>query len=248
MAKTILIVNAVEWGQEHRGDNLPPVCSMDVGDWIRRAFGAGERKFLQWNVVQDPNPPLEEFDGVVISGSPASAYDPDPWIARLADAVRKWAERKIPTLGICFGHQLIAQSLGGKVEKNPLGWEVGTLEIELTAAGQTDPLFEGLPQKFKVMQSHRDIVTQLPPGAIALASSAMGDYHSMALGEYIRSVQFHPEYEPEMMRFIVQPRRARLEAAGVDVNRVIEGIAETPESGTLIRRFEERFVARTPVV
>ena len=84
-----------------------------------------------------------------------------------------------PMLGICFGHQLLAMALGGKVIRNPLGWEVGTCKVRLTHAGKHDRLFSGLPDEFSVMQSHQDMVVDFPNNAECLASSSWPKYSNV---------------------------------------------------------------------
>lgn len=234
----ILIVDAVEWGGEH--ENL--ACPVGVSDWIRQAFGGDPARFQSWRVQREENPPSKKFDGVVITGSSASAYDALPWIERLSRAILDWADHGVPILGICFGHQILAQALGGRVEKNPAGWEVGTCEVELTEAGRNDYLFKGFPNRFPVMQSHQDVVTQLPPGAECLAANAICGIQAMRVGDKIRSVQFHPEYTKEHIEFLLRPRRERLTRAGVNMDAVFAGIAPTPRNTIILSNFERTLI------
>ncbi|MCP4708213.1 MAG: type 1 glutamine amidotransferase, partial [Planctomycetes bacterium] len=184
-------------------------------------------------VQQDTDIPAGSFDGIVISGSISSAYDTQEWIERLSGKIKVWADNKAPLLGICFGHQIIAQALGGVVKKNPQGWEVGVNPLELTDAGQNDPIFAGLISPFKVMQTHQDIVANLPPGAECLASSAKCAIQALRIGDLIRTVQFHPEYTFDHISFILEPRRERLTADGVDVDATINDLEPLPEMRTI---------------
>ncbi len=234
---TILIVNAAEWGDSHACLDYPK----DVGQWFIDGVGEADRDFVIWEVQKQDSPPVASPSAVYLSGSSASVYDDHPWIGRLGDAVKRWRDQDIPMLGVCFGHQIIAEALGGRVEKNPRGWEVGVEEVELTEAGLADPLFEGLPRRFPVMQSHQDIVVEIPEGAVGLAGNPHSAYQSFSLGERIRTVQFHPEYTPEHIRFLLTPRREMLSLAGVDFQAMLDGIRETPHSRTLLRRFLTHF-------
>jgi GMP synthase (glutamine-hydrolysing) len=235
---TILIVNAVEWGPEHRDANFPK----DVSRWIEDAVGGEPERFRVW-IAQSGDPaPSDPGEAVIVSGSAASVYEELPWIERLAGAVRGWAARGTPILGICFGHQLLAHAMGGKVIKHPGGWELGTTEVEIRAAGASDPLFEGLPSRIRVMESHQDIVIDPPPGAEVLASTAHCACQAMRIGENVRSVQFHPEYTVERMRFLIGPRRPRLEAAGVDVESVLAGLEPTPAGPKILANFRRHFI------
>lgn len=234
---TILIVNAAEWGEAHARQDYPK----DVGQWFADGLGQVDRDLAVWEVQKQDAPPDVIPSAIYLSGSSVSVYDDLPWIGRLSDAVKRWRDQDIPMLGVCFGHQIIADALGGRVEKHPGGWEVGVAEVELTEAGAADPLFEGLPRRFPVMQSHQDVVVELPEGAVGLAANPHAAYQAFALGDRIRTVQFHPEYTPDHIRFLLTPRREMLSAAGVDFQAMLEGIRETPQSRSLLRRFLARF-------
>jgi GMP synthase (glutamine-hydrolysing) len=235
---TILIVNAAEWGREHERLEYPK----DVGRWFVDGIGEPGRDYAVWRVQRQTVSPVSDPEAVYIGGSAASVYDGHAWIDLLMEAVRGWREREIPMLGVCFGHQIMAEALGGRVERNPKGWELGVREVELTERGAADPLFRGLPRRFPVMQSHQDVVVELPPGAEPLAKNDVTDCQAFALGERIRTVQFHPEYTPDHLRFLLSPRRQKFSAQGIDMEEVLGGIRPTPESRTLLKRFLEEFV------
>lgn len=236
---TILVVDAVKWGPEQADLDYPK----DVGQWIIDGFGGDASRLVSWKFQFDPQPAPDRLDAVVISGSPSSAYDDEPWIHRLMGMIRGWADQRTPMLGICFGHQILAEALGGRVEKNPKGWEAGTLEHSLNDDGVKDAVFKGVPRNFLAHQSHQDIVVELPPGARTLASSPACDCQAMAIGENIRSVQFHPEYTPEHLDFILRPRRERLKKAGVRVDEALASIRPAPDSVKILTNFDKQFIA-----
>lgn len=231
---SILIVNAAEWGPEHASPDYPK----DVADWIADGFGGDPSRFDVWRPQREEAAPQPVPEAVVIGGSACSTYDDHAWIGRLAERIRNWADRGTPMLGICFGHQMIAHALGGSVEKSPNGWEIGTCEVGLTRAGAADPLLAHLPSTLTVLQSHQDIVTQMPPGATCLAANDHTACEAMRIGDSIHSVQFHPEYTVGHIGFLLGPRRKMLEAASVDYDAVIEGLVETPESRSILARFQ----------
>ncbi len=134
-------------------------------------------------------PPSFDYDGVVVSGSRASVYADEPWIATLKEWVGDAIDRGLPVLGVCFGHQLVAAVLGGEVAA--MGeYEIGYREVE--HAGD-DRLFDGVPERFTVFTTHSDAVVELPPGAERTAENEYG-VHAFRKGHAF-GVQFHPEYD-----------------------------------------------------
>ena len=151
-------------------------------------------------------------DAWIITGSPRSVYDEEDWMLNLEVNIRDAAKRKRPVLGICFGHQLIAKTFSGKVEKNPNGWELGSYTISLTEHGKYSPLFKDMENELIVYESHQDIVTALPDGAVELAFNKKGVQAFQLFDMY--SVQFHPEFSWDVMKKYVSIRGA----AGVPVD------------------------------
>jgi GMP synthase (glutamine-hydrolysing) len=144
-----------------------------------------------------------------------------------------------PTFGICFGHQLLAQALGGEVQKNPRGREIGTVRIERTAAA---PIFADLPERFEAQVTHVDSVVRLPPGAEPLARSDREDYHAIRFTETCYGVQFHPEMDADVMRAYVETRREILAAEGFRVEEMLGEIHEAEAGRETLRNFVRRFL------
>ena len=140
------------------------------------------------------------FDGVVISGSQTSVYDDYDWIHEATELVRRVHRAGIPVLGICWGHQLLAQALGGRVV------DMGTHELgyeQIVRLG-ADPLFEGIPAEFTSFETHGDRVAELPSGAVTLARN---DYGIQAFRmDHTYGVQFHPEYDRETAVWVTESK------------------------------------------
>ncbi|MCA9410691.1 MAG: type 1 glutamine amidotransferase [Candidatus Omnitrophica bacterium] len=237
--KPVLVFNSVNWSEAY--DSSDPLWS--VGDWFRNGWNGNERPLDIRHVKDEDYPNLDGYSGLILTGSPSSAYDKDDWIARLSGVILEAVDRKLPTLGVCFGHQLIAQALGGRVEPNPKGWEIGDPEVVLTEEGRADPIFDGIPNSFRVIQSHRDIVTEMPEESVLLASNGLCSIQAYAIGDYLRTVQFHPEMNPEHLRYILGPRREKiLESSGIDIHEVLPKVCSTPDSRRIFRNFEKHFV------
>jgi GMP synthase (glutamine-hydrolysing) len=132
-----------------------------------------------------------DFDAVIVTGSQCSVYEDRPWIHRLTDWARAVHEAGVPMLGICWGHQFLAQALGGRIVAMA-EYELGYETIRRTAES---PLFEGLPEEFVAFETHSDRVYELPEGARLLAENERGIQAFELDGSY--GVQFHPEYDLE---------------------------------------------------
>lgn len=184
-------------------------------------------------------PDLGDVHGVVVTGSLASVTAPEPWM----DALGGWlvaAAERVPVLGVCFGHQLLARALGGRVERNPRGPEAGTREVTLTPAGRADPLFAGLPARLAVQESHSDHVPSLPPGAVLLATNAHAPVQAFAHGPRIRAVQFHPEFDAARTRALCESERTLLDAARPGLHtKALASIRETPEAARILANWRD---------
>ena len=139
----------------------------------------------------------------LITGSNNAAYDNLPWILSLQEWIRKAAKQQIPLVGICFGHQVIAQALGGQVERYAGGWGVGIREMEVLDAD----MFPYFPdKKMRLIVNHHDQVTQLPEGAIPLATSDFCRYEGFRIGRHILTFQGHPEFTVDYERHLILNR------------------------------------------
>ena len=172
---------------------------------------------VEFDVNNGHLPPTTEFDGLVVTGSRASVYWDKDWIDPLVDYVGKAAADGVPILGVCYGHQVLAEALGGRVSGMD-DFELGYNEVEQV---DDDPLFEGISDRFTVFTSHGDTVADLPPGAELIARNDHG-VHGFRRGD-CWGVQFHPEYDLRTAREIAESKRERLGDPQVD--RVLNEIA-----------------------
>jgi GMP synthase (glutamine-hydrolysing) len=224
------------------------VC--DIGDyesWFGRVLG--ERVRLELHRAFDaPHHRLGGYDGLIITGSPRSLVEPEPWMDEAAAFVRRAAEAGVAVLGVCFGHQLLGYAYGGRVRMNPNGWEVGTVQVELTEHGRRDRLFDGLPDRLHVNQSHRDEVVELTASVTCLATGAHTETQSLAVGTHVRGVQFHPEMSGQVARRIMQHRRVLLShdfnqrQRSHTVDDLIGRVSDTPDAERVLRNFALHFV------
>lgn len=218
------------------GSTLPAVSAIhgDYEDW----FAAGLEEGASRCLVADPKDELPDpsgFGGVILTGSLASVRDEEPWMGRLADWSLGTAAKGLPVLAVCFGHQLLGETLGGRVEPMKEGPEMGAVEIELTDEGLDDPLFAGLPRTLLVNQTHFDGLVQPPPPerAVRLAGNDRCPWQAYRVGSNVRGVQFHPELRDETL------------AALLSIRGIEGSIRPSGHGATVLRNWDERFVRRS---
>lgn len=221
----------------------------DYEDWIAAGLGVEPQHISVARVFEgDALPAVGEIAAAVVTGSSAMVTDRDPWSERAAAWLREAVEAGRPVLGICYGHQLLAHAFAGEVAPSPRGREIGTVEVTLTDAAQSDPLFAGLPRRFLAQATHLQAVASLPPGARPLAATALDPLSAFALGPRAWGVQFHPEFDAQVMRFYLSERRELLGEEGIDADALLAAVAESPVGPELLRRFGHlvRSLSRRP--
>jgi GMP synthase (glutamine-hydrolysing) len=228
----------------------PPPVAAERGvfaDWFRRLLSAHPVDAAVVDARTETRAPEPSaFAGIVLTGSPASVAEPEPWMDAAIELVRDARRTGTPVLGVCFGHQIVAAALGGAVVVNPLGWEVGTRSIELTGEGRADPLFAGLGPMVRVNFSHRDVVDpdSLPAGCAVLARNQKNGAQAFAAGDAVRCVQFHPEFDGATTRAYLRTRHDVLAAHAAERGApdehpavLLENTEDTPDSERIFHNF-----------
>lgn len=146
---------------------------------------------------------VEACDAYLVTGSAAGVYDPFPWIGELK-AFLQAAKGRAPLVGICFGHQIMAEAFGGQVIKSPKGWGVGLHKY--TICEHLDWM-DGA-DSIAVPASHQDQVVVPPPGALVVAASDFTPFGMLAYEDQPAiSIQLHPEFDPAYAKALIEARR-----------------------------------------
>ncbi|MBW2267974.1 MAG: glutamine amidotransferase [Deltaproteobacteria bacterium] len=224
------------------GSTLPELRERrgDYEDWIAAGLGLELVALEVVSVYAGAElPKVSGVPAVVVTGSSAYVSDREPWSEDAADWLAELVAAGTPVLGICYGHQLLAHALGGRVERNPRGREMGTVEIVLLPEAEGDPLLGGLGNPLSVQATHLESVTELPSGARPLGESVLDPHHAFAFGDAAWGVQFHPEFDAEVMRAYLVARREILRAEGIAPEPLERGVADCPTGSALLKRFAD---------
>jgi GMP synthase (glutamine-hydrolysing) len=193
----------------------------------------------------DPLPDPASYDALVVLGGAMGANDDadSPWLAPLRERIRDHAGGGVPVLGICLGHQLAAVALGGTVERNPHGQQVGLFTVGWFADAHLDPLMASVATPRRGVQWNDDIVSALPPGAVALARTPQGELQAARFAPTVWGVQHHPEVDVDILRLWAKNDRERHLSQGLDPDAVLEEIdAARDELDAAWEPLAERFV------
>ncbi|MDX5592893.1 type 1 glutamine amidotransferase [Pseudovibrio sp. SPO723] len=171
---------------------------IEAPEWDFRAYRVNEGEFPFT---------LDECDAWLVTGSKHGVYDDLDWIEELKEFLEEAYEEGIPLVGICFGHQILAEALGGSAVKSRRGWGLGVQSYEVTEDGKA--LFPEATE-FSLNTFHQDQVVEIPESAKVLAKSEFCPYAALSYGDRALSFQGHPEFDRAFTKALVENRRGEV--------------------------------------
>jgi GMP synthase-like glutamine amidotransferase len=198
-------------------------------------------QFDVWQARDGQLPPAPQaYQGWVLTGSVASVNDGEPWMLQLADLVRQAHQRRVPLVGLCFGHQMVAHALGGTVGLSPGGWRIGTAPTQYAEAL---PFMQPAQARISLFAAHQEQVLQPPPGARVVGGDSFAPVGAMAIGSHIFTTQYHPELSLDFMRALLDACADEWPAAQVAQAR---RQVEVPVDAALFMRWVVQFLEQPP--
>ena len=192
--------------------------------------------------------PVSHYSHIVVLGGAMSAYEDDryPFLRTEFKLLETAIAQQVPLLGICLGSQILARLLGARVYRGESGREAGWYNLQLTARGQQDALFQGFPNQFKVFESHQDTF-DLPLHSVHLASSSMYPNQSFRYGNSVWAIQFHLEMDEHALGDCAGIIERELEESHLQDTTLAQLLAEaashSPSVAPLAERFMQQFLA-----
>ncbi|KAH9881914.1 hypothetical protein J1614_001085 [Plenodomus biglobosus] len=185
-------------------------------------------------VTAQEYPNLDDIDAVLISGSKHNSFDSHPWILKLVAFTEALLQQsRIRILGVCFGHQILGRALGADVGRSEQGWEISVLPVELTEKGKEIFGVETL----SLHQMHRDALPTYPPTVTPLAHSPRCSTQAMYTPNRLLSVQGHPEFNEEIVKYLVEMRHAQGLFGDEEAGDALERVGRAHDGGVVGRAF-----------
>lgn len=209
----------------------------DFEDWIKNNIYSKVEIEIVDILNNQKLPNFEDCLGVIITGSHSMVTDNLAWSLYTENWIKDSISKQIPILGICYGHQLICKALGGKVENNPNGKEIGTVKVYANKNISNDKLFKDAPLDFFVNVTHMQSIIILPENAISLAFNEHDKNQIVKFSNLVWGIQFHPEFNEKIMYQYIKEQEKRLIELEFNVDKLVNEILPTPYSHSILEKF-----------
>ena len=212
----------------------------DFEHWIIDKFENKDKNIVIINAQENEKlPTLTKNDAVILTGSHSMVTHEESWSLEVEKWLPKLIEDEVPLLAICYGHQLLAKSLGGVSGYHENGLEIGSVEINLEENAKDDKIFSKLENSFKAHTIHSQTVIELPKNAIRLAFNSHDKNHAFRVGSCAWGVQFHPEFDENIMNLYINEVAKKKD---LDVEKLTSKSENTHISTSILKEFERLFL------
>lgn len=212
----------------------------DFEEWIIKVLKTPKKQIKTIDIAKHQTlPNLTSAKGFIITGSHSMVSEELEWSLKLEKYIKNIYQKNIPLLGICYGHQLIAKALGGKSNFNKKGKEIGSVKIKKLFQSKNDPILKNIPMKFYAHETHYQSAIKLPRSAIVLAKNTHEKHQAVRYSKTIWGVQFHPEFDEDIMKEYIVKQKESLDRLGFDMDKLLDGVRDCYISSRVLNNFED---------
>lgn len=216
----------------------------DFNEWFIKGLNIDRDRVKTYKVFEKTHfPDTQNLIGIIITGSSFMLTDEHMWSKMTIEWLKQFVDSKIPILGVCYGHQLLANMLGGKVDWNPKGREIGQITMHLTTDAYKDKLLSGSinlqTKNIKLLASHQQSVIELPASATLLGNTKLDPNHCFCYEDHIWGLQFHPEFTSEITRYYIQERTLDITNEELNPTQISNSIENIDNGSPILKRFRD---------
>ena len=213
----------------------------DFEHWIIDKFENKDKNIVIINAQENEKlPTLTKNDAVILTGSHSMVTQEESWSLEVEKWLPKLIKDEVPLLAICYGHQLLAKSLGGVSGYHENGMEIGSVDINLEEDAKDDEIFSKLQNSFKAHTIHSQTVIKLPKNATRLAFNSHDKNHAFRVGSCAWGVQFHPEFDENIMNLYIKEVAKKKD---LDVEKLSSFSENTNVATTILKEFEKLYLS-----
>jgi GMP synthase (glutamine-hydrolysing) len=228
------------------GQAIPSVFEKygDFDGYFIHAMGVDKSQTKTYRVFEQlefPDPQI--VAGIIVTGSPAMVTQELDWSEKTIEWLKLFLDKDIPILGVCYGHQMLAKLLGGTVNWNPNGREIGQINLDFCQSLKQDPLFKGMTptetNSLSFFATHQQSVTTLPDNVSLLGSTKLDPNHCFRYKNHIWGLQFHPEFTAQIISEYIHAREKEMTLEGLNPSETLNEIGPINHGNKLLENFKD---------